>query len=125
MTDTDETIWYEKPITLVAFAAGFLLLIMVTAGVRMLCFLRNNDDDEGINDGYSTSYWYNHGSTNLSKAPDVYENPSYTSVDEYNRNQFAPRHSRAQIVTISDGNNYGSQNGFQTFYTTPLNESKA
>ena len=98
---------------------------MVTDGVRIFCFLRKNDDNEEMNDGYSTPYWDNHGSTNLSNMPDVYENLSYTSVDEYNLNQFSPRHSRAQIVILPDENNHGPQNGFQSFYTTPLHESKA
>ena len=69
----------------------------MTDGVRIFCFLRKKDDNEEMNDGYPTPFWDNHGLTNLSNMPDVYETPSYTSVDEYNFNQFSPRYSRAQM----------------------------
>ena len=38
--------WYEEPVTIVGFVAGFLLLVLVIASTLILCYSKEDEEDE-------------------------------------------------------------------------------
>ena len=113
--DDGGTEWYEEPITIVGFVAGFLLLVLVIASILILCHSREEDEEEE-SEGNSATSRDNHGHEGSS---DEYEktNPLYIAANEFDLRPL-PTPIRAKFVHIHVDESRVTREGFESYYNT-------
>ena len=112
--DDGGTEWYEEPITIVGFVAGFLLLVLVIASILILCYSKeeDNEDTEG-NSGTSRD---NHGEEGSENEFDK-TNPLYIAANEFDLRPL-PTPLRAKFVHIHVDEPRVTREGFESYYNT-------
>ena len=109
------TEWYEEPITIVGFVAGFLLLVLVIASVLILCYSKE-DDEEDTDGPSSTSRDVNglHGTLDENDKT----NPLYIAANEFDLRPYTATPLRAKFVHIHVDEPRLTREGFESYYNT-------
>jgi hypothetical protein len=119
--DDAATEWYEEPITIVGFVAGFLLLMLVIASVLILCYSKEEDDED--TEEHSATSRDNHGLEGTTYEHDK-TNPLYVSANQFDLRPF-PTPLRAKFVHIHIDEPRGTREGFESYYNTARRTSEA
>jgi hypothetical protein len=119
--DESGTEWYEEPITIVGFVAGFLLLVLVIASVLILCFSKEEEDEDS--EGHSTTSRDNPG---LQGSFDEHDktNPLYIAANAFDLRPF-PTPLRAKFVHIHVDEPRVTREGFESYYNTGQHATEA
>ena len=123
--------WYEEPITIVGFVAGFLLLILVFASILILCHSKDDDDEDEESEagGQYSGAQLNGRSAEYVRRPEarhVERDQSWTSVSDrtnplyLNANEFDlhpyPQALRAKFVHIHLDNKTPNDSNYRAYY---------
>lgn len=121
--DDSGTEWYEEPITIVGFVAGFLLFVLIIASILILCYSKEDDEDDEEQGGQSGTNHVTEGLGETNIVEHDRTNPLYISANEFDLQPLPPP-LRAKFVHIHVDEPRITREGFESYYNTGLHSTE-